>query len=65
MQKLHKIQKYILKFKIYYLPQKSVFLKKKERKKYYSSKDKCPNFTKFLRTHKSNNLGLSNRKQTP
>ena len=36
---------------------------KKERKKYYTSKDKCPNFTNFFRTPKSNNSNLSNGKQ--
>ena len=28
---------------------------KKKRKKYYTSKDKCPSFTNFFRTPKSNN----------
>ena len=37
-----------------YPPQKKAF--KKKRKEYYTSKDKCLNFTNFLRTPKINNL---------
>ena len=36
---------------------------KKKRKKYYISKDKCPNFTNFFRKPKINNSNLSNEKQ--
>ena len=36
---------------------------KKKTKKYYTSKDKYPNFTNFFRTSKSNNSNLSNGKQ--
>ena len=31
--------------------------------KYYTSKDKCPNFTNFFRMPKINNSNLSNEKQ--
>ena len=41
--------------------QKKVF--KKKRKQYYTSKDKCPNFTNFFRMPKINNSNLSNEKQ--
>ena len=44
-----------------YPPQKKAF--KKKKKKYYTSKDKCPNFTNFFRTPKINNSNLSNEKQ--
>ena len=37
-----------------YPSQKKAF--KKKRKEYYTSKDKCLNFTNFLRTPKINNL---------
>ena len=36
---------------------------KKKRKKYYTSNDKCPNFTNFFRMPKINNSNLSNEKQ--
>ena len=36
---------------------------KKKRKSYYTSKDKCPNFTNFFRRPKINNSNLSNEKQ--
>ena len=39
-----------------YPPQKTAF--KKKKKKYYTSKDKCPNFTNFFRTPKINNSSL-------
>ena len=42
-------------------PQQKNF--KKKRKKYFTSKDKCPNFTNFFRTPKSNSSDLSNGKQ--
>ena len=42
-----------------YPPQKKAF--KKKRKQYYTSKDKCPNFTNFFRRPKINNSVLSNR----
>ena len=44
-----------------YPPQKKTF--KKKKKKYYTSKDKCPNFTNFFRTSKINNSNLPNEKQ--
>ena len=44
-----------------YLPQKKKAFKKK-RKKYYTSKDKYPNFTNFFRIPKINNSNLSNEK---
>ena len=44
-----------------YPPQKKTF--KKKRKWYYTSKDKCPNFTNFFRTPKINNSKSSNEKQ--
>ena len=44
-----------------YPPQKKAF--KKKRKQYYTSKDKCPNFTNFFRMPKINNSNLSNEKQ--
>ena len=44
-----------------YPTQKKAF--KKKRKWYYTSKDKCPNFTNFFRTPKINNSNLSNEKQ--
>ena len=37
-----------------YPPQKKAF----KKKKYYTSKDKCPNFTNFFRTPKINNSSL-------
>ena len=45
-----------------YPPQKKKAFKKK-RKSYYTSKDKCPNFTRFFRTPKSDYSNLSNEKQ--
>ena len=36
---------------------------KKKRKQYYTSKDKCPNFTNFFRMPKINNSNLLNEKQ--
>ena len=42
-----------------YQPKKA-FLKKT---KYYTSKEKCPNFTNFFRMPKINNSNLSNEKQ--
>ena len=41
-------------------PLKKAFTKKI---KYYTSKDKCPNFTNFFRMPKINNSNLSNEKQ--
>ena len=41
-------------------PQKKAF---KNKIKYYTSKDKCPNFTNFSRVLKINNSCLSNEKQ--
>ena len=35
----------------------------KKKIKYYTSKDKCPNFTNFFRMPKINNSNLSNEKQ--
>ena len=43
--------------KFYFIPHKKAF--KNQRKKYYTSKDKCLNFTNFFRTPKSNNSELS------
>ena len=43
-----------------YPSQKKAF---KKKRKYYTSKDKCPNFTNVLRTAKINNSNLSNEKQ--
>ena len=45
---------------------KTLFTKKKAFKnkiKYYTSKDKCPNFSSFSRIPKMNNSNLSNEKQ--
>ena len=36
---------------------------KKKRKQYYTSKDKCRNFTKFFRRPKNYNSNISNEKQ--
>ena len=41
-------------------PPKKAF---KKKIKYYTSKDKCPNFTNFFRMPKINNSNLSNEKQ--
>ena len=41
-------------------PPKKVF---KKKRKYFTSKDKCPNFTKFFRMPKVNNSNLSNEEQ--
>ena len=41
-------------------PPKKAF---KDKIKYYTSKDKCPNFTNFFRMPKINNSNLSNEKQ--
>ena len=41
-------------------PPKKAF---KDKIKYYTSKDKCPNFTNFFRIPKINNSNLSNEKQ--
>ena len=41
-------------------PPKKAF---KKKTKYYTSKDKCPNFTNFFRMPKINNSNLSNEKQ--
>ena len=35
----------------------------KKKRKYFTSKDKCPNFTNFFRAPKINNSNLSNEKQ--
>ena len=35
----------------------------KKKRKYFTSKDKCPNFTKFFRMPKVNNSNLSNEEQ--
>ena len=46
--------------------QRNTLFKKKAFKnkiKYYTSKDKCPNFTNFFRMPKINNSNLSNEKQ--
>ena len=40
-------------------PPKKAF---KQKRKYFISKDKCPNFTNFFRTPKINNSNLSNEK---
>ena len=44
-----------------YPPQKKAF--KKERKQYYTRKDKYPNFKNFFITFKINNSNLSNEKE--
>ena len=36
---------------------------KKKRKSYYTSKDKCPNFTRFFRAPKIDYSNISNEKQ--
>ena len=41
-------------------PPKKAF---KKKRKYYTSKNKCPNFTKLFRMPKINNSNLSNKKQ--
>ena len=41
-------------------PPKKAF---KKKRKYFTSKDKYPNFTNFFRTPKINNSNLSNEKQ--
>ena len=41
-------------------PPKKAF---KKKRKYVTSRDKCPNFTNFFRTPKINNSNLSNEKQ--
>ena len=35
----------------------------KKKRKYFTSKDKCPNFTNFFRTPNINNSNVSNEKQ--
>ena len=38
-------------------------LRVKKKRKYFTSKDKCPNFTNFFRTPNINNSNVSNEKQ--
>ena len=55
--KAAKIQKHLKE--IPYPPKKAF----KNKIKYYTSKDKCPNFTNFFRMPKINNSNLLNEKQ--
>ena len=60
IDKPNKSFKNLKTFEIPYPPKKAF---KKKRKQCYTRKDKCPNFTNFLRMPKINNLNLSNKKQ--
>ena len=55
--KAAKTQKHLKE--IPYTPKKAF----KKTIKYYTSKNKCPNFTNFFRRPKTSNLNLSNKKQ--
>ena len=55
--KASKTQKHLKE--IPYPPEKAF----KKKKKYYTSKNKCPNFANFFRMPKINNSNLSNEKQ--
>ena len=55
--KASKTQKHLKE--IPYPPEKAF----KKKKKYYTSKNKCPNFANFFRMPKINNSDLSNEKQ--
>ena len=55
--KAEKTQKHLKEIRY---PPKKAF---KDKIKYYTSKDKCPNFTNFFRIPKINNSNLSNEKQ--
>ena len=55
--KAAKTQKYLKEIPY---PTKKAF---KKEIKYYTSKDKCPNFPNFFRMPKINNPNLSNEKQ--